>query len=116
ASEGAEASQGTESAETSAPAEDDPFAAGSGGEVAGASDAPAEAPSQDLFGSSSAAADPFGGSAAASPFGETSDDVVSSPAPAAAATSPKVSEGQASLTGARNENSVLFSLSNLQAL
>jgi predicted Zn finger-like uncharacterized protein len=108
------ADEASSSVSAEAPAEDDPFAS-AGGEFSGGSEAaPAAASSSgDLFGSS-AAADPFGGSASASPFGEPSDDVVSSPAPAAV--SPKVSEGQASMTGARNENSVLFSLSNLQAL
>lgn len=96
--------------EEAAPAEDDPFAS-SGGEFSGG--AAASAPSQDLFASSAPAEDPFASSSSASPFGETSSDVVSSPAPAAS--SPRVSESQA-MTGARNENSVLFSLSNLQAL
>jgi predicted Zn finger-like uncharacterized protein len=55
----------------------------------------------DLFAQSEAS--PFGGG------GGDDDDVVAS------AASPRVSAGQA-MTGARNENSVLFSLSNLQAL
>lgn len=38
------------------------------------------------------------------------------PAPSAHAASPRVSAAQAMMTGQRNENSVLFSLSNLQAL
>jgi predicted Zn finger-like uncharacterized protein len=111
-SEGAAQEPAAESPAEAPAAEDDPFAS-AGGEFSGGgeAEAAAAAPSQDLFGA--AAADPFGGAAAASPFGESNDDVVSSPAPAAS--SPKVSEGQA-MTGARNENSVLFSLSNLQAL
>ena len=57
------------------------------------------------------AVDLFGGGAAASPFGGGNDVVASAPPPAGprAVTS-------ATMTGARNENSVLFSLANLQAL
>jgi len=58
----------------------------------------------DLFAQSDGAS-PFGGGG----FGGGDDDVVAS------APSPRVSSDQA-MTGARNENSVLFSLSNLQAL
>ncbi len=103
---------------------DDPFAetAGSGGlgadpfgddestKVADASAfsvaAPesAEAPAQDLF-AQAQAADPTSGSA----FDASAEDVVASNP------GPRVSAEQA-LTGQRNENSVLFSLSNLQAL
>lgn len=71
-------------------------------------------PSNDLFGEPAQAAasgDVFGGGAIASPFDSkvNNDGVVSSSA------SPRVSMEQA-MTGARNENSVLFSLKNLQAL
>lgn len=63
--------------------------------------------------SNDAGADLFAQTDTASPFGgggaDEEDDVVAS------APSPRVSADQA-LTGARNENSVLFSLSNLQAL
>ena len=58
----------------------------------------------DLFAQSDAAQSPFGGDAGGD------DDVVASQP------SPRVSHDQASMTGQRNENSVLFSLSNLQAL
>jgi predicted Zn finger-like uncharacterized protein len=50
---------------------------------------------------------------ARSPFSGSSDD--EERAPAASGSSPRVHQGEA-LTGQRNENSVLFSLSNLQAL
>ncbi|MBX3276280.1 MAG: zinc-ribbon domain-containing protein, partial [Sandaracinaceae bacterium] len=73
----------------------------------------AEPPGGDLFGGRDDGADLFGGGHDASPFGGEDDDDVVASAPAAA--SPRVSADQA-LTGARNENSVLFSLSNLQAL
>ncbi len=76
----------------------DPFAAASD---AFGGPAPAQDAGADLF----AAADP-----SASPFGGVDEDVVAS------APSPRVSQEQASMTGQRNENSVLFSLSNLQAL
>ncbi len=62
------------------------------------------APAQDLF-AQAQAADPTSGSA----FDAPSEDVVAS------SPGPRVSAEQA-LTGQRNENSVLFSLSNLQAL
>jgi predicted Zn finger-like uncharacterized protein len=62
----------------------------------------AKDPGADLF--AQAAASPFGGGG-----NDEDDDVVAS------APGPRVSAEQA-LTGARNENSVLFSLSNLQAL
>ncbi len=88
---------------------DDPF--GGGGDPFAGGD-------EDAFAGGGAAADPgadlfAGGGEAASPFGGdddagADDDVVASP-------SPRVSQEQA-MTGARNENSVLFSLSNLQAL
>jgi predicted Zn finger-like uncharacterized protein len=58
----------------------------------------------DLFAQAEAASSPFGGG------GDDDDGVVAS------APSPRVSAQQASLTGQRNENSVLFSLANLQAL
>lgn len=51
-----------------------------------------------------------GGAAAANPFGGGHDDGVLASAP-----NPRVASAQ-SMTGARNENSVLFSLKNLQAL
>jgi len=77
----------------------DPFAALAGGSAGGAAG--------DLFAPSAAApaADPFAASAppmAADPLGTTSPDA---PAPAASA-----------MTGQRSENSVLFSLSNLESL
>lgn len=91
----------------------DPFAAtqhGAGAEpdggVFGAQPAAIAARNDD------AGADLFAQTDTASPFGtsgDEEDDVVAS------APSPRVSADQA-LTGARNENSVLFSLSNLQAL
>ena len=70
-----------------------PFAAAKSSSIAPKRDAGA-----DLFAASSA-----------SPFGGGDDDVVASPS------GPRVSAQQA-MTGQRNENSVLFSLSNLQAL
>jgi predicted Zn finger-like uncharacterized protein len=51
---------------------------------------------------------------ARSPFSGSSDDEERAPV-AASGSSPRVHQGEA-LTGQRNENSVLFSLSNLQAL
>lgn len=63
-------------------------------------------------GAKPAAADLFATPAAASPFGgepQDQDVVASQPAP-------RVSAQQGSMTGQRNETSVLFSLSNLQAL
>lgn len=84
----------------------DPFAAADdpgGGLFAGADDAAA--------GSSSPSGPDLFASSPAQPFGGGDDGVVaSSPTPR-----PAASADQA-LTGARNENSVLFSLSNLQAL
>ena len=81
---------------------DDSFGAGSGAFAGGAEAARASADAgADLFAQSDASASPFGGG--------PDDDVVAS------APSPRVSQEQA-MTGARNENSVLFSLSNLQAL
>jgi hypothetical protein len=62
----------------------------------------------DLF-ASPATASPFGASAAEAEDHDDQDVVASQP-------SPRVSSQQASMTGQRNENSVLFSLSNLQAL
>lgn len=78
----------------------DPFADDGGGADAG------------LFGGGGADAGLFGGGggAAANPFGGGHDDGVVASAP-----SPRVTSAQA-MTGARNENSVLFSLKNLQAL
>ncbi len=88
----------------------DPFAAAQSPEEAGpfgGSEAAVANRSNDV------GADLFAQTEAASPFGaaggDDEDDVVAS------APSPRVSADQA-LTGARNENSVLFSLSNLQAL
>jgi predicted Zn finger-like uncharacterized protein len=83
-------------------------------------------PKADLF-ASSADASFSGGGAAAKPAG---GDLFASPEKAspfeaddqdeqdvvASQPSPRVSAQQASMTGQRNENSVLFSLSNLQAL
>lgn len=76
----------------------DPFAddgAGDGGLFGGGGGG-------DLFGG--------GGAAAANPFGGGHDDGVVASAP-----NPRVGSAQ-NMTGARNENSVLFSLKNLQAL
>jgi len=84
-----------------------------------------ESDGADLFGSAAkpaaaaapAGSDLFAGAAAskgASAFaasGEEDDGLVTSKA-----SGPRVSASQASMTGQRNENSVLFSLSNLQAL
>jgi predicted Zn finger-like uncharacterized protein len=89
----------------------DPFAGGGGGfggDSAFAAPAPQAARASadagaDLFAQSDPASSPFGGPA--------DDDGVVASAP-----SPRVSQEQASMTGQRNENSVLFSLSNLQAL
>jgi len=84
----------------------DPFGGGDGGFAAGgafgggAAAAPAASAGADLF----APADPE-----SSPFGGGSSDVVAS-------SNPRVSEADSKMTGQRNENSVLFSLSNLQAL
>ncbi|MCA9609336.1 MAG: zinc-ribbon domain-containing protein, partial [Myxococcales bacterium] len=72
--------------------------------------AASEPPGGDLFGGPDAGADLFAGAHDSSPFGGDEDDDVVASAPG-----PRVSADQA-LTGARNENSVLFSLSNLQAL
>ena len=82
----------------------DPFAADPGGSPFGgeaARGAGGDA-GADLFAQSDPAASPFGGA--------PEEDVVAS------APSPRVSAEEASMTGQRNENSVLFSLSNLQAL
>jgi predicted Zn finger-like uncharacterized protein len=78
----------------------DPFADDGGG-GGGLFDEPAPA---------SAAPDLFGGGGGGSPFDSGRGRVVSS------SPSPRVSAEQAAMTGARNENSVLFSLKNLQAL
>ncbi len=83
----------------------DPFAGGGfGGEAAVASRATRDA-GADLFAQADGGASPFG----ADGGGEDEDVVASAP-------SPRVSMAEASMTGQRNENSVLFSLSNLQAL
>jgi len=65
-----------------------------------------------LFGGGGGGGDLFGGGGAAAPnpFGGGHDDGVVASAP-----NPRVTSAQ-SMTGARNENSVLFSLKNLQAL
>lgn len=87
----------------------DPFAGGGGfgGDAGFAAPAP-----QAARASADAGADLFAQSdPASSPFGAAEDDGV-----VASASSPRVSQEQASMTGQRNENSVLFSLSNLQAL
>jgi predicted Zn finger-like uncharacterized protein len=78
----------------------DPFADDGGGGGGGLFDEPAPA---------AAAPDLFGGGGGGSPFDSGRGRVVSS------SPSPRVSAEQA-MTGARNENSVLFSLKNLQAL
>ncbi len=88
----------------------DPFGGGAFGAESIPAPAPEKAPAarapraggSDLFGQSEAS--PFGGG------GDDDDGVVAS------APSPRVSSQQAALTGQRNENSVLFSLANLQAL
>ncbi|MBN1655193.1 MAG: zinc-ribbon domain-containing protein [Deltaproteobacteria bacterium] len=69
-----------------------------------------------LFGESAAdaGADVFGGAGVASPF-DGQDEYASSEGVVASGASPRVSMARA-MTGARNENSVLFSLKNLQAL
>ncbi len=89
-----------------APAAEDPFTDA----PTLASPSPAEAAPKATKSGRDAGADLFAQSEA-SPFGGggEDDDVVAS------AASPRVSANQA-MTGARNENSVLFSLSNLQAL
>ncbi len=81
----------------------DPFADDAQG-AAGVFDEPA----------ADASADVFGGAAAASPF-DGGDDYVSNEGVVASRANPRVSVANA-MTGARNENSVLFSLKNLQAL
>jgi predicted Zn finger-like uncharacterized protein len=81
-------------------ADDDPFAAGD------ASTGDDTEDSADLF----AQAD------AASAFGPGSDDDGLVASPMGGSTSTSTSAAEQELTGARNENSVLFSLSNLQAL
>lgn len=81
----------------------DPFAGGGEDAFAGGGAAAAD-PGADLFAGGGEVASPFGGDDDAG----ADEDVVASP-------SPRVSQEQA-MTGARNENSVLFSLSNLQAL
>ncbi len=92
---------GAPAAEAAAPAAASPAAAKpAAAKTAAAAAKPAAA---DLFASSTAAS-PFGGGDA-----DDQDVVASQP-------SPRVSMQQASMTGQRNENSVLFSLSNLQAL
>jgi len=63
--------------------------------------------------SADASADVFGAAAAASPF-DGGDNYVSNEGVVASGASPRVSVN--AMTGARNENSVLFSLKNLQAL
>jgi hypothetical protein len=83
----------------------DPFAGGGAAFAAAAPEAARASADAgaDLFAQSDPASSPFGG-------GAEDDGVVAS------APSPRVSQEQASMTGQRNENSVLFSLSNLQAL
>jgi predicted Zn finger-like uncharacterized protein len=79
-----------------------PFAGGSN-DLFGAPEARAHSDvGADLFAQSEGNQSPFDG-------GPDDDVVASSP-------SPRVSAEQASMTGQRNENSVLFSLANLQAL
>ena len=75
--------------------------------------APAASASADLFagGFSTAAAE--GPAAASSPF---AFGAAAAPAPEPAARAPGNGAGQSHLTGQRNENSVLFSLANLEAL
>lgn len=80
----------------------DPFAQSGPAPAKKAATAPAKDAGADLFAQSES---PFAGGG----FGGDEDDVVAS------APSPRVGSTQA-MTGQRNENSVLFSLSNLQAL
>ncbi|MEM9189732.1 MAG: GYF domain-containing protein [Myxococcota bacterium] len=95
----------------------DPFAASGSADPFAATQAPdagggvfASAAEPEAKASANVGADLFAQSSSASPFdGGADDDVVAS------APSPRVSGDQA-MTGQRNENSVLFSLSNLQAL
>jgi predicted Zn finger-like uncharacterized protein len=106
--------QGAAAASEHPPADQDPFAEA-------ASPAAKSGPPAKASASADAGADLFAQSESASPFGGgggglfggggggEDDDVVSS------SPGPRVSSSQA-MTGARNENSVLFSLSNLQAL
>lgn len=87
----------------------DPFAGGGFADEGAAFGAAPEAArasagaGADLFAQADPASSPFGG-------GAEDDGVVAS------TPSPRISQEQASMTGQRNENSVLFSLSNLQAL
>ena len=93
-----------------APASGGLFGGGGGASAFAAEPAPAPAARAaragggDLFAQANAGSSPFGGG------GDDDDGVVAS------AQSPRVSSQQAALTGQRNENSVLFSLANLQAL
>ncbi|MFK7985386.1 MAG: GYF domain-containing protein [Sandaracinaceae bacterium] len=98
----------SEAPAAAAPAAADPFAA-----TAGASDGLFGGADDAAVGGRDAGADLFAQSDAASPFGGGGDD--EDDGLVASAANPRVSADQA-LTGARNENSVLFSLSNLQAL
>ncbi len=84
----------------------DLFASSADEDFSGSAAQPAaKAAGGDLF-ATPAKASPFGASASDA---DDQDVVASQP-------SPRVSAQQASMTGQRNENSVLFSLSNLQAL
>lgn len=96
-----------------------PFAKGGADATAVEADVEADAPAgnagADLFSGGSkgdAGADLFSGTSKSSAFAAPEDDdgVVASKA------SPRVTAQDAQMTGQRNENSVLFSLSNLQAL
>ena len=111
---GHEAAQEAHAAAPSAAAAHDPYG---GGAAAGLSPFQAGGGAAEtgggLFGTESAGADLFAQSnAGASPFdGGAADDVIASSPPAAAAAT-----ADQAMTGQRNENSVLFSLANLQAL
>jgi len=104
-------------------AQPDAFAGGGqaafGGQPSMGADPFADEPPTTAFGGSTAEPDLFGGGgrAQASPFDSSQHVVASSPSPrtAAAAAAPAAAAADA-MTGARNENSVLFSLKNLQAL
>ncbi|MBC7172057.1 MAG: zinc-ribbon domain-containing protein, partial [Polyangiaceae bacterium] len=97
---------GAEAAESAAPAAAAQAATAAAPAAASAAAKPAaKAPAADLF-ATPAQSSPFGGDA-----GDADDQDVVASQP-----SPRVSLQQASMTGQRNENSVLFSLSNLQAL
>jgi len=91
-----------------------------GGQPSMGADPFADEPPTTAFGGNiSAEPDLFGGGgrAQATPFDSGGHVVASSPSPRTAAAAPVAAAAAAdAMTGARNENSVLFSLKNLQAL